>query len=107
MIVISLFGLTLKLYYDTNCIEISHYAIQNSSLGEVLDGLKLAHLSDLHSRNIGAREKKILEILREERPDLIFVTGDFIRFQRLLPAGCYFFQRTGRSFRGVRHSGQH
>ncbi len=93
IIVISLFGLTSIVYYDTNCIEVCHYEIQNSSLGDILGGLKVVHLSDLHSRNIGAREKKILEILREEKPDLIFVTGDFINFGgSYQPAAAFFKQ---------------
>jgi predicted MPP superfamily phosphohydrolase len=74
-----LFG--AKAYYDTNCIEVRHYQITNSPLGEVLGGLKVAHLSDLHLKSIGLRGNKILEILKKEKPDLIFITGDFISFE--------------------------
>jgi uncharacterized protein len=70
-----------KAYYDTNSVEIRHYQIENSSLGIVLNGLKVAHLSDLHIKDIGARENEILEILNDEKPDLIFITGDFIHFE--------------------------
>ena len=70
-----------KAYYDTNCVEVRHYQIKNSSLGDVLGGLKVAHLSDLHTRAIGAKENKILELLKEEKPDLILITGDFINFE--------------------------
>ena len=81
MILILLLMFAAKAYYDTNSIEIKHYQIGNSSLGEVLNGLKVAHLSDLHVKTIGLRESKILEILKEEKPDLIFITGDLISFQ--------------------------
>jgi uncharacterized protein len=74
-----LFG--AKAYYDTNCIEVRHYQITNSPLGEVLGGLKVAHLSDLHLKSIGLRENNILEILKKEKPDLIFITGDLISFE--------------------------
>jgi hypothetical protein len=70
-----------KAYYDTNSLEIRHYAIKNSSLGRVLSGLKVAHLSDLHLKKIDVRENRILEILKEEKPDLIFITGDLICFE--------------------------
>jgi len=76
-----LFLFATKAYYDTNSVEIKHYQIENSSVGEVLRGLKVAHLSDLHIKNIGATERKILEILEVETPDLIFITGDFINFE--------------------------
>ena len=70
-----------KAYYDTNSLEIRHYAIKNSSLGRVLSGLKVAHLSDLHLKKIDVRENRIMEILKEEKPDLIFITGDLICFE--------------------------
>jgi len=70
-----------KTYYDTNTIEVKHFEISHSPLGEVLAGLKVAHLSDLHIKKIGLRENKILEILKEEKPDLILATGDFIGFK--------------------------
>ncbi len=70
-----------KAYYDTHSIEIRHYEIKNSPLGEALNGLKVAHLSDLHIRSIGLMEKRILEILIEERPDLVLDTGDLISFR--------------------------
>jgi predicted MPP superfamily phosphohydrolase len=76
-----LFLFAAKAYYDTHSIEIRHYEIKNSSLREALDGLKVAHLSDLHLKSIGLRENKILEILTEEKPDLILITGDLISFE--------------------------
>ena len=38
--------------------------------------LKIAQLSDLHTHGMGRNERKALEILAEEKPDLIVVTGD-------------------------------
>ncbi len=66
-------------YYDTNSIRVRHYRIQDISLGKVLGGLKIAHLSDLHLRAQGAMERRVIDILREEKPDLVFLTGDYIR----------------------------
>ena len=70
-----------KAYYDTNTIEVKHYQINESSLGEALAGLKVAFLSDLHIGKIDVRENKILEILHEEKPDLILLSGDYISFK--------------------------
>lgn len=81
-----------KAYYDTNSIEIKHYEIKDSSLGEVLAGSKVAFLSDLHMKNIDLRENKILEILNKEKPDLIFITGDFIKFKSPYEPVITFFQ---------------
>ena len=46
-----------------------------------MGGLKVAHLSDIHIRNMGLMPNKVLDILRSERPDLIFITGDLIHFE--------------------------
>lgn len=69
-----------KAYYDTNTIEVKKYQISHVSLGEALDGLKVAQLSDLHVKRITHRENKIIEILNQEKPDLILLTGDYIKF---------------------------
>jgi predicted MPP superfamily phosphohydrolase len=82
-----------KAYYDTNSIEVKHYRIENSSVGEVLSGLKLAHLSDLHIKNMGLMESKILETLKEEKPDLIFITGDLISFRGRYEPSLSFLQQ--------------
>jgi len=82
-----------RIYYDTNTIEIRRYEISHPALGKVLGGLKVAHLSDLHIKEMGDRERKILEILKEENPDLILVTGDFIAFKKPYGAAIDFFRR--------------
>ena len=79
-----LFALVLffaKAYYDTNTIEIKHYRIKGSPLAEALAGLKVAFLTDLHVRGMDVREKKILGMLSEEKPDLILLSGDYITFK--------------------------
>jgi len=38
--------------------------------------LKIAHLSDLHTRRFGRLEKKILRTVEAEKPDLILISGD-------------------------------
>jgi len=81
ILLILLFIFAIKAYYDTNSIEVRHYEIKHSPLGELLDGLKIAHLSDLHIKQIGLKEEKLLKILKKENPDLIFITGDFISFK--------------------------
>ena len=81
LIFIFLLVFVAKAYYDTNAIEVRHYEIKDSSLGEVLAGLKVAFLSDFHIKSIGVRENKILEILNEEKPDLILLSGDYISFR--------------------------
>jgi predicted MPP superfamily phosphohydrolase len=82
-----------KAYYDTNTIEVKHYQIKDARLGEAMAGLKVAFLTDLHIRSIDVRENKILEILNEEKPDLILLSGDYISFKGPYePVMSFFYQ---------------
>jgi len=56
-------------------IQVTHYTIHAASEG-LRSPLKIAHLSDLHTRGLGWRERKMLAILAREKPDVILITGD-------------------------------
>jgi predicted MPP superfamily phosphohydrolase len=60
------------LWIEPNWIQISRYTIT----GPVASPIKIAQLSDIHTSHIGRRERKMLAILEEEKPDLIVITGD-------------------------------
>ncbi len=40
--------------------------------------LKIAQVSDLHTRGYSGRERKLLGILEAEKPDAIVITGDYV-----------------------------
>lgn len=42
------------------------------------NGVKIAHISDLHKRRFGENNSRICRILRRENPDIIFITGDIV-----------------------------
>jgi len=46
------------------------------------EGLRVAHISDLHLRRIGDRERAVLKIVKEDPPDLIALTGDLVSDRR-------------------------
>lgn len=66
---------------EPNRIEVIHLRINNSELNRALDGKVVVHLSDLHIRRIAKSEKKILELLMELKPDLVFLTGDYVKWK--------------------------
>jgi uncharacterized protein len=57
---------------EPDYIQVNHYVIQ----GNVTSPLKIADLSDLHTRGMGRPERKVLAILEREKPDVILITGD-------------------------------
>lgn len=40
--------------------------------------LTIAHVTDLHTRGFGRLERRLVEILENERPDVVLVTGDTV-----------------------------
>ena len=45
-------------------------------LPDNFEGLKIIQISDLHSKEFGRKEKRILEIISQLNADFIFITGD-------------------------------
>lgn len=53
-------------------IEVTHHHVRAPGNPP----LKIAHLSDLHTRGLGRMEQRLLALLEEEKPDVIVITGD-------------------------------
>lgn len=58
-------------YYQNNKIDVTEYKIESS---EIKSNLKIAQLSDMHSKPF----HKVVEKLKSINPDIIVITGDYI-----------------------------
>lgn len=61
-------------------LDVRHLQIKDSGISNVLEGKIAVHISDLHINRIGKRERKILKIIEDLKPDLIFLTGDYVKW---------------------------
>lgn len=62
-------------FIEPNKIKITKYHIENTKL----KGLKIGFISDFHLKsNHQKRLKKIIKLLKEQNPDIILSTGDFM-----------------------------
>lgn len=66
------------LYFQNNWIEVTNYSIEISSLPKELDGLKIAHLSDVHLPKNASSINGLVSTVQNQHPDLILITGDII-----------------------------
>lgn len=47
---------------------------------------RIVQLSDLHLERVGRREYRVMEMVREAKPDLILLTGDYLNIREGAPA---------------------
>lgn len=71
LIIILILLIILFLYLQNNIVDITKYSIKSN---EINNTIKIVQLSDLHSKPF----KKVLNIVKNQSPDLIVITGDYI-----------------------------
>lgn len=64
--------------WGNTALELNAYTISSDRLPEAFDGYRIAHVSDLHNAEMGKSNEKLLDMLREAKPDIIAITGDLI-----------------------------
>lgn len=72
---LSLIITILWIIWGNTTVQISRIKISDQNIPEEFNGLKIAHISDLHDKNWGDR---LVKPIIEEKPDLIAITGDLI-----------------------------
>lgn len=71
---IGIYGFLIEPYK----IEVHELNMKGSTLGEILKGMTAVHVSDLHMAGMGAREKVVLRVIEDIKPDFVFLTGDYV-----------------------------
>lgn len=74
-------------HFEPKWIKVEEVTIRDEALSKALSGLKVVQLSDLHIDFPGSREKRLISLMNQMKPDLIFITGDFVNSIHYLP-GC-------------------
>lgn len=68
--------------WQNNGLVVSHIVYQNPKIPQEFDGYKILHVSDLHNKNFGKAQSKLLAQAQQTAPDIIAVTGDLIDKRR-------------------------
>lgn len=59
-------------------IKTEQIEVSIKNLPDRFDNLRIIHLSDIHIKKFGKREKRVVQIVNELNPDVLFLTGDII-----------------------------
>jgi predicted MPP superfamily phosphohydrolase len=92
-LLVALLLLGYGIWVEPHHLEIHHQWIENEPLARVLGNRTVVQLSDLHVPEIGRMEEKLLKELDILKPDLILLTGDYVRWKGNYEAALDFLSR--------------
>lgn len=68
----------LFLYIQTNTLTVHSTNFSSNNLPASFDGYRIVQLSDLHSKNFGFKQSRLIHRIKSLHPNLIVITGDLI-----------------------------
>lgn len=66
------------LIWQNNSVIVSQQKYKNSKVPSQFNDFKIAQISDLHNKEFGKNQIRLVKKIKEESPDIIVITGDFI-----------------------------
>lgn len=77
--ILILLGVLLLLTYDSNTrIVTEEFNVSTSKLPANFEGFRIVQLSDLHGKAFGTGSSELVNAVKDAKPDIITITGDFI-----------------------------
>lgn len=66
---------SVKLYWSNCTLKCSYYSIYSDKLTQ---SVRIVQLTDLHNQKFGSHNRKLVEKVKEQEPDVILLTGDLV-----------------------------
>lgn len=74
-------------------IDITNLKVASRYLPQEFDGCRILHISDLHNCNFGDKQRRLIQLSRQQNPDYIFMTGDMIdQYHRGIEQTCLYIR---------------
>jgi uncharacterized protein len=80
-------------FVEPDMVQIKTVHVKTDFIYSALKGKKIIHLADLHLSKFGKAEEKILNTIKQINPDLIFLTGDYIKWKGDIKPALRFLSR--------------
>ena len=77
-IIFLLLLIAAKIYFDNNFLGVSKYKVTSDKIPASFKGFKILQLSDLHNKDFGNNNNKIIKKITSENPDIVVMTGDMV-----------------------------
>ena len=69
---------SLWMVWGNLAVTVSEYTVECEALPASFSGVRIAHISDLHNTEFGEGNARLINKLKNTRPDMIVLTGDII-----------------------------
>lgn len=66
-------------WYSNSKLGVTHYIVQNP---RITQPFRIVHLSDLHAKRFGKKNRRLVRAVKKLKPDIIAFTGDIIHLYR-------------------------
>ncbi|QVK19008.1 metallophosphoesterase [Mycoplasmatota bacterium] len=76
--IIAIMGLIVFCIWQNNDIVITDYEYKNTKIPPEFNNYKILHISDLHNKEFGKDQSRLIKYTKEISPDIIVITGDLI-----------------------------
>lgn len=76
--VVIIVGLFTFFRWQNNSITINEIVFKNDKVPESFNGYRILQISDLHNKEFGNNQNKILTKIEKINPDIIVITGDLV-----------------------------
>lgn len=78
ILAIGLAGVIIRSIYENKQLVIEEYEIGSEKIPNAFDGYRIVFLTDLHCREFGTRNQKLLESIAQCKPDVVLIGGDMV-----------------------------
>ena len=68
--------LVIYCIWGTHSLQTTHFILKSSKVPQEFDGFAIVQISDLHNREFGRDQSRLLSEIRAAEPDIIVITGD-------------------------------
>lgn len=86
ILIIIILLVILFIYVNYKVIFVSRYKVKSNRLPQAFNGFKILHLSDWHCTTYGKNNKRLINLInnkiKNEKIDIVVITGDFIIRQK-------------------------
>ena len=70
------------LYVNLNCLQLSTFDVYSKKIPKKFEGYRIIQLSDLHKKVFGKNNQPLIDMVKREKPNVIFITGDMMNSKK-------------------------